>query len=114
MLIATLNEVETGRLAAVKAEMISLGAPQIRAVWMDNYGHWAALEGSHRIVAASQLGLIPIIQEVEYSDDLSLEDIGCDWHGDDLSIAQIADESYWMGVIVEFADTVSESPQTAR
>jgi hypothetical protein len=105
MLIATLNAVDPERLAAVIVEMESLGAPTIRAVWMDIYGHWAALEGSHRTVAASQLGLTPIIQEVEYRDDLTLTDLGCDWHGDELTIAQIADESYWMGEIVEFPTT---------
>ena len=54
----------------VKNEMMEMGAPVIRAVWMECYQMYAALEGCHRIRAAKELGLIPIIDEVEYSDEL--------------------------------------------
>ena len=58
-------------LAQVIEEMKQLGAPKIHAVWMDCYGHWAALEGCHRIRAAKALGLTPEIIEVEYSDEMA-------------------------------------------
>lgn len=31
---------------------------------------YAALEGCHRIRAAKELGLIPVIDEIEYSDNI--------------------------------------------
>lgn len=68
-------------LEAVKAEMQTLGAPVIRAVWMECYNVWVALEGCHRIRAAAALGLVPAIDEVEYSDDITTlgEDDGDEW-----------------------------------
>ena len=81
------------KLEAVKAEMQTLGAPTIKAVWMDCYGHWAALEGCHRIRAAKALGLTPIIEEIEYSEDVTLDDVGCDQSGDGCTIAQVCDDS---------------------
>lgn len=56
-------------LEYVKSEMERIGAPVIKAVWMECYNHWAALEGCHRIRAAHALGITPIIEEVDYSDD---------------------------------------------
>lgn len=108
MRIATLNEVDPGHLAIVEAEMVILGPPTIRAVWVEAYSHWAALEGSHRIVAAANLGLTPIIQVLPYCHELTLTDIGCDWHGDDMSLASCADESYWMGEIVDFPQRIGD------
>lgn len=81
-------------LALVKAQMADLGAPVIKAVWMDCHGHWAALEGSHRIRAAAELGLTPVIEEVEYSEDTTLESLGCDDAGEGYTVAQIADDSH--------------------
>jgi len=79
-------------LEEVKAEMLTFGAPVIKAVWMECYDMYAALEGCHRIRAAKELGLEPIIEEVEYSDDLT--DDGC-------SISEIADVAH-KSTVIEF------------
>jgi hypothetical protein len=75
-------------------QMQSLGAPTIKAVWMPCYNHWVALEGTHRILAAQQLGLEPIIDEVDYSDDIIISD-----SGDEYVISNICHESYASKVI---------------
>ena len=54
-------------LARVIAQMRELGVPRIRAI--DCGDHFVALEGSHRLAAASLLGLIPEII-VFHSDEL--------------------------------------------
>jgi hypothetical protein len=74
-------------LESVKNEMLTMGAPVIKAVWMDCYGHYAALEGCHRIRAAATLGLNPVIEEIEYNDDI-VDGMDGEW-----TVAQIADAS---------------------
>jgi hypothetical protein len=51
-------------LNEVKEIMKEKGAPVIRAMWSDLYGMWLAVEGCHRIRAAKELGLTPIIKDV--------------------------------------------------
>lgn len=89
------NHYDPDHLDAVTAEMQVLGAPTIKAVWMECYGVWAALEGSHRIRAAANLRLSPIIDEIAYSDTLTTADIGLvnDFGGDIWTIAEVADEA---------------------
>ena len=72
-----------------------MGAPTIKAVWMECWGVWAALEGCHRIRAAAELGLVPEIEEVEYSEDVTTADIGLGdaFGGDIWTIAELADEA---------------------
>jgi len=95
MLIALVHEhYSEVHLAHVVSEMRTMGAPVIRAVWMECYGHWAAIEGCHRIRASAELGLTPIIDEVDYSDDMAT---------DEHTIAQIADDSY-SAIVIAFAD----------
>lgn len=66
---------EPAKLEAVKAEMRSLGPPEIRVV--EYRGGFIALEGSHRLAAASELGLKP---RFVFIDPASLIDIsGEDW-----------------------------------
>jgi hypothetical protein len=89
-------------LEDIKKQMLKLGPPKIHAVWMECYGHWAALEGCHRLRAAAELGLTPEIIEVEYSDDLCGTIPGYD--GDnDYPISEICDGSH-NAVILEFAE----------
>jgi len=76
---------DEAHLAEVIEEMKTLGAPTIKAVWMECFNHWAALEGCHRIRAAAALGLTPEIDEVEYSD------APCDVDG--MTVAEVADRS---------------------
>ncbi len=85
------NHYDNEHLAEVIEEMKTLGAPTIKAVWMECYGHWAALEGCHRIRAAKEMGLTPEIEEVEYSDD------HCDVDG--MTVAEVADRSRESDVI---------------
>lgn len=91
------NHYDPDHLAAVIEEMKTLGAPTIKAVWMECYDHFAALEGCHRIRAAKALGLVPEIEEVEYSDEL------VEGMQDDFTVEQIADSSRESEVI-EFED----------
>lgn len=67
------NKTNAKHLAEVVAEMQVLGTPTIRAYW-DGEKYWA-VEGSHRIAAANQLGLTPIIVEVDEDDIIDDSDI---------------------------------------
>lgn len=87
MTIALLHKhYDSSKLEAVKMEMQTLGAPVIKAVWMECWNMWVALEGCHRLRAAHELGLEPVIDEVEYSDDTITLD-----SGDEYKISEIAD-----------------------
>lgn len=101
----THNHFDTEKLSAVKAEMQVLGAPTIKAVWMECWGLWAALEGCHRIRAAHELGLIPEIEEIEYSEDVTTADIGLAdaFDGDVYTVAAIADDAY-KNLVLDFED----------
>lgn len=57
------NETNPKQLARVTAEMQQLGAPKIRAYWDGE--KYIALEGSHRARAAKDLGITPVIDEVD-------------------------------------------------
>jgi hypothetical protein len=97
MRIALLHkDYNESHLQEVIEEMKKLGAPTIKAVWMECYNHFAALEGCHRIRAAKKLGLIPEIEEVEYSDEEIIGD-----SGDVYTVSELADESY-KAEIIEF------------
>jgi hypothetical protein len=54
--------------ARVAEEMLVLGAPTIRAWWDGE--KWIALEGTHRIAAASRLGMTPVIEEFGLGDEI--------------------------------------------
>jgi hypothetical protein len=85
----------------VKAEMRKLGAPEVKAVYMPCYDMYVALEGCHRIRAAKELGLTPIISSVEYSDTVTTSDLGLEFGGDSWTIAEIA-HSAANAEIIEF------------
>ena len=64
MIIALLHQhYNKQHLEEVKSEMMKLGAPTIRAIWDETQGMWRAIEGCHRIRAAKELGITPIIKE---------------------------------------------------
>lgn len=90
---------DVDHLEAVKTEMQQLGAPTIKAVWMDAYGAWAALEGSHRIRAAAELGLVPQIDEVEWSDTATTDDVVPGSYDDTWTIEQICDDAHRREII---------------
>ena len=97
MKIALLHKhFDAGHLKEVKSKMENLGAPVIRAVWMECFDCWAALEGCHRIRAAAELGLEPIIEEIEYSDDVFIDE-----SGNEFVVSEAADDA-WRAEIVEF------------
>jgi len=86
MTIITPNKVDQVHLDAVKAEMLTHGAPTIRAIGNGEI-YWA-IEGSHRLVAAYEMGLEPEIEEVEYSNEM----ITIQWDGydEELVISELA------------------------
>lgn len=97
MRISILNPVFPRHLKRVKATMRLMGPPTIRAVWAPSFGHWAALEGSHRVCAAKELGLRPIIKSVKYS--RRKVRVGCDY----LRVKDICDLSNEAhSIIIEF------------
>lgn len=57
------------RLADVIHDMARYGAPSIRAWWDGE--KWIALEGSHRLAAASALGRTPKIIELSENDKIT-------------------------------------------
>jgi hypothetical protein len=79
-------------LESVKAEMTALGAPTIKAVNCGEY--YVALEGAHRIRAAKALGLTPVIDEVEYSDEATTDDVVPGSYEDCWTIAQVVDDAH--------------------
>ncbi len=85
---------DADHLAAVIKEMQALGAPTIKAVRLDAYNAWAALEGSHRIRAAYELGIVPIIEEVEWSDTVTTDDVVPGSYADTWTIEQICDDAH--------------------
>lgn len=66
-IIIAINEPDADHLAEVMTTMRETGAPSIRAFWTGEV--WRAVEGSHRIAAAIELGLeINIIAITEYDE----------------------------------------------
>jgi hypothetical protein len=87
---------EEAHLENIKAEMCKLGAPTIKAVWLEHLGAWAALEGCHRIRAAKKLGITPEIEEIEYSEDITTDDLDISeaFGGDVWTIASLVDDAH--------------------
>lgn len=54
------------RLERVTAEMRRRGPPRIRAFHDIESGAWLSLEGTHRLRAASALGLVPVMVSVRW------------------------------------------------
>lgn len=93
---------DDNHLEAVKDEMKTLGAPTIKAVWSDCYDAWVALEGCHRIRAAYDMGITPIIEEIEYRDDITMVEVGVEIE-DDCTISEVVGDA-WQSEMVEFED----------
>lgn len=62
--IVAVNATDEEHLECVTRQMVSLGVPAIRAIWSETYGLWFAIEGSHRLAAAHNLGLVPEVIDV--------------------------------------------------
>ena len=93
---------EQDHLDHVIEEMKTLGAPTVKAVWLDYMGSWAALEGCHRLRAAEALGLTPEIEPIEYDDVTTVQDFGLDYE-DDFRVCEIVDGAYARHTL-EFAE----------
>jgi hypothetical protein len=72
-MIYTINKTDIEKLQEVSKEMETLGSPKIRAIWCGD--HYRAIEGSHRIAAASALGVAVEIIEVEMDDVIENHDL---------------------------------------
>jgi hypothetical protein len=70
------TEFRQSHLEKVMEQMQELGPPEIRAVWCEDRGFWAALEGCHRCRAASKLRLEPIIVPIDYAPGMKWKDVG--------------------------------------
>lgn len=75
------------QLAEVKNEMLRLGAPTVKAIDCGEF--LVALEGSHRLRAAYDLGLTPVIDEVEYSETAMTDDVVPGSYQDNFALADI-------------------------
>jgi hypothetical protein len=90
---------EENHLDAVTQEMERLGAPTLKAVWLDGYQAWMALEGSHRIAAAQALGLTPEIEEVEYDPEATTDEVVPGSYQDCLTLEELADRAWEIGAV---------------
>ena len=93
------NHFDEKHLAEVIDEMRTLGAPVIRAVHIDG-DLWVALEGCHRLRAAEKLGLVPELDEVEFSDTVTAFDLGLDFQ-ENYTVSELVD-GYWGRASIEF------------
>lgn len=73
------------RYETVKQQILTMGAPQIRAYWSGDA--WLAIEGSHRVAAAHELGIEPVIVEVSLDDSITDHDL--DELPDEVSVEEI-------------------------
>ena len=74
--VYTIHGIEAAKLETVKAEMQTIGAPTIRVVDCGDY--YMALEGTHRIAAAHELGLAP--EFIVYAQDDEINITAFDWY----------------------------------
>jgi hypothetical protein len=73
--IVAIHKPHVDRYLAVRNEMQEMGAPTIEVV--DCGDHYMALEGSHRLAAAKDLGLVPMLT-VRDQDEM-IDITGYDW-----------------------------------
>lgn len=79
MNIILVNEIDAAHLAEVKAAMAALGAPTIRAI--DGGDQLIAIEGSHRLRAAEELGIAVNVILVGDDDTVDLDTLDWDDNG---------------------------------
>lgn len=96
MMIYAIHAPEAAKLASVIEEMRTLGAPKLRVVACGDY--YMALEGSHRLAAAAELGLVPELVVYEQDDeiDVTAHDWydSANWSGERYSAGEVAGELY--------------------
>jgi hypothetical protein len=89
--IYAIHAPEADRLDDVIEQMKALGAPTIEVV--DCGDHYMALEGSHRLAAARELGIAPILVVHEQEDIIDIRRF--DWSEE----MTFADDNYSAGEI---------------
>ena len=80
--IITINQIDAEHYASVRSQMLVLGAPTIRCARDEAQGVLVALEGSHRLAAAIELGLAPNLVVLDDDALLSCDELGfddCGW-----------------------------------
>lgn len=93
---------EQAHLDQVISTMKTMGAPVIKAVYLEYCDTWAALEGCHRLRAAEALGLTPEIDAVEFNDVTTVSDLGLDYQ-DEFRVCEIVD-GFHVRHTIEFAE----------
>jgi hypothetical protein len=91
--VYTINKADPSHLEKVKADMAQLGAPKIDVVDCGDY--YMALEGSHRLIAAEELGITPEFRVFEQHDAIDIA--AYDWFNDANWVDQ--DASYTAGEV---------------
>lgn len=79
VMIILVNDTDAEHLEAVKAEMEKLGSPSIRAIDAGDY--LIAVEGSHRLRAAEELGIAVNINVIDEDDEIHLGSLDWDDYG---------------------------------
>ena len=101
MKIKKINKTDINRVNEIMIEMKTLGSPNVRA--FDYDGMYYAIEGSHRIQAAKNLGIGVNVITVEYGDEML-----CDLDLNDSAITEAPASEVWDyifdadGEIIEF------------
>ncbi len=91
-------------LTHVKTQMLELGAPEIKCIWSEIYGMWLAIEGCHRLRAAKELGITPIIIDIT-NDETTIQQIdGIDTVVNVAELAQELNDDAWKSEILSFDD----------
>jgi ParB-like chromosome segregation protein Spo0J len=73
MYIQAINQIDTDHLTEVIEAMREMGAPEIRVY--NNGEQYIALEGSHRLAAAWELGLEPVLIEMDEDEEMVEHDV---------------------------------------
>lgn len=89
--VVAIHKPLTDHLNSVKAEMEKLGVPEIKVVDCGDY--YMALEGSHRIAAAAESGIVPELSI--YGQDEIIDITIFDWY----EPANWSEESYTAGEV---------------
>ena len=100
MIMATVYAIhgaDLKRLETIKTEMATLGPPTLRVVDCGDF--FMALEGSHRLAAAQDLGLMPLLIVHDQEEVLTLADFDwfeneVDWDGPTCLAGEIAGKLY--------------------
>ena len=98
------NHYNEMHLEKVMEEMQTLGAPEIRCIWAEQYGMWMAIEGCHRLLAAEALGIRPIVIDVSVEDTLVIQSDGEDVEVSRVDLEEELADQAWQAVTVRFEE----------